>query len=214
MEKDWFPLVLTHTDLDMTPVMGIPSKMQVQYAFGAFNGFHSQFYDEGQKYYHSFYGCYIIEAKEERRLQRSDHSWDQPLLQKILQFDLDVLVLSSLGCDEGDSTFEITHQTDGVELCGWEGWTRFDAMITTRSPDHVMERFLPAYIQYGFPPGNVSENFPPVKGRGLLYARYFPDAKEYLMFYVMVKDMSILEETDAIFIQGSRVEAAKNGRRP
>lgn len=201
IQKDWYPLVLTSSVPGIERIMGQECHMLVRYSFGAYEGLHSGFYDSSSNYFLSFYGCYIIELEEDDQALYRDGVWDEALLEKIPTYDLDVLVLGSLGCDREDSTYEIEERSYGHNLAGLEGWARFDAKVFTRSPDHEMERLYPAYLQYGLPPEKTQVDFPRVTLEGRMYARYFPGESVYVLFFILGKERDFLQQTEEQFIR-------------
>lgn len=206
LEKDWYPIVLTSGNSSVSRVLNQDARMVVHYSFGALDGVHSKIYDKDSKYFLSFYGCYIISLDDDPRvLYKEDGTWDEKLLQRIPNYDLDVLVLSSLGCFDTNSSYEITDRKSGIAVAGFDDWTRFDAKVHTNSPDHDWSRFHPAYFQYGFPLGNAEEDFPKVDLNGRMYARYFEDESLYVMFFIIGEEEDFIQETDERFIQRSVV---------
>lgn len=202
LEKDWYPIVMTYVDTGVGRVLGLDTKMLVKYNYGAFRGNRSEFYNADSNYFLSFYGCYIISTNDgEQSLTKSDGTWDLEKLQKIPRYDMDVLILKSIGCEDPDTTYQITSQVEGVDLCGYSGWTRFDAIVNTNSADHTKTAFHRGYFHFGFPPGNGDVDFPRVEIRGRMYAKYFEEAQEYLFFYILGRDEQLLDETDKKIIE-------------
>lgn len=204
-EKDWYPLVLTSAAPGIQRSMEQKTQMRICYSFGAYEGIRSGFYYSDSKYFLSFYGCYIIDLEENNSALFREDAWNETLLERIATYDLDVLVLSSLGCNHKDSTYEIKARSKGHFLAGLEGWSRFDAKVNTRSPDHQMTRFYPAYLQYGVPPGKTEVNFPKVILEGRMYARYFPEESVYVLFFILGKDETFIQETVDRFILPARI---------
>jgi hypothetical protein len=129
-------------------------------------------------------------------------------------YDLEVLVLGGLGCPKEMASAVIVslEATEGSgEGLAEEGpsladWTRLDVEVDTRSPIHARDGWNQNDLQYGPPPKEVDQPFPPLRLKGRIYAKAFPEWESSIFLYVFAKDWALIDKTDREFLQNVQIE--------
>ncbi|MBF7097186.1 hypothetical protein [Alkalibacter mobilis] len=201
-ERDWYPFVSTFNAQGIGRYVGEDISLVVKFNFGAFKGNSSLFFDSESKYYNSFYGCYIIkENGDKSRVLMSGGSIDLNKIEKIARYDLEKLVMNSIGCHSINMKFELLENSVSSEFREGEIWERIDSMIVSNGPQHDFRGFQPAYLQYGIPQKKNGEDFEIMEFYSRMYGKYFADKKTYLLFYVISPDLGVVETTDLLYLR-------------
>lgn len=212
-EKDWYPFVMVFNDnAGFSHYINKEVSLTILYNFGAFeylNGA-SSYYNPQSPYLSAFYGGYVVQPKDgsvfgfdENRKPKVDE------IAAVPKYDLQYLVLNSLGC------YDVTldYQTDAIQqnlpYLDKDDWTRIDASITTNSPVHRYRKPQRAYIQYGKPPAKYyeGEDFPLIKLKGRIYARYYEEFNATAFLYVIAPHEDIIEKTDKTFLSQAVIKS-------
>ncbi|SHE31459.1 hypothetical protein [Alkalibacter saccharofermentans] len=206
-EKDWYPFVITYNDSDISKILKTDAEMSIRYNFGAFENGSSLLYDSQSKYFNSFYGCYIIKGKDTPMILHDQKGeWDIERIKMIPAYDLEVLVLKSLGAQNPVAEFIVKKETPGMEVAGYDDWTVFDAEIVSNSPEHHKREFKRAYLQYGSPKNYLGKDFPAVESYGRMYGRYFNEKELYVLIFVISTDIHTVYRTDSNFLSKTIIE--------
>lgn len=206
--EGWYPFVMTfNADEGFASFSGGEArKLTIMYNFPEFDlkkGC-SRLYDDSSPYYSSFYGAYCVEG---------DYGFDEDGNLKVEeagrvpQYDYTKLVLRDLGLPVENQVFrwQTTGVSEGVELAGYEEWTRVDASLTVNGVLHEKEEFLRNYIQYGSPGYDTEENFAPVNMVGRVYGRYFEEEEAGIYFYIITADPGVLDRWDKEILRESKI---------
>lgn len=200
--SDWYPFVMTfNNSRDFQKYAGQEDALlTIMYNFPAFSPLHgcSRMFDPSSPYSGAFYGAYITSSENGEPYGFSDGLPDIDAVTKIPEFDLERLVLAPFGLNKDDMVFEssIVSTESGINYAGYDGWIKYDVDMTVNSTAHKYSSFDVSYIQYGIPTFNVEEGFQPVNMHGRIYAKYFENSSTGIFFYILSKDMSVLENCD------------------
>ena len=220
-EDDWYPFVMTYNaDSEFRQFTGKSgARLTIMYNFPAFDMWKgcSRLYDDESPYYNGFYGAYMVEGKlgfsEGGELDGSEAcgslEFDEREAAIVPEFDMKKLVLEDLGMDRSDIVFEwqTTDVKNNLSYAGYDGWTRVDADMTVSGTLHRPVENYRNYIQYGKPAYEVSadDEFAPVPMKGRLYARYFAEEDVSIYFYVMARNLEVVEACDERILSGSAI---------
>ncbi|WP_368293167.1 hypothetical protein [Dehalobacter sp. TBBPA1] len=203
-EKDWYPFVMVFNDnKGFSQYTGRDLSLSILYNFGAFswNYGSSTLYKDDSPYYASFYGGYLI--KDNSGQSKYGFSADGKLnnneIMAVAKYDYKKLVLDGLGCPAKQQKMNVlsSEVKSGVTYAGYEGWEQIDAIILVNSPAHKYEGSRRAYIQYGNPLKKTSlEDFPLIKSRARIYARYFKEFDSTVFLYILTPFADTLEQCD------------------
>ncbi len=211
---DWYPFVMTFNGgRGLANYAGKNISSTILYNFGAYLPFKasSLYLDPESDYYNSFYGAYVV-----RDLDGGVFGFDgagNPVvdeIEKIPAYDMKVLVLSSIGCDDPVFESEVLKSWQ-QDMLGFDDWFVYDASIVTNGAYHRFEKDYRAYIQYGYPKDPDDLAYPPldfetVGMAGRVYGRYFPEVDASIFFYIIARDDAMIEETEKTFIMKSKIE--------
>ncbi|WP_066494941.1 hypothetical protein [Abyssisolibacter fermentans] len=204
-KKDWYPFVLFfNDDVGFSRYMKKNLSLTILYNFGAFDTIEgsSNYYNPQSDYYSSFYGSYIVKNNGDDKPFAFTLN-NEPILNEIIavpKYDLNYLVLQSLGCEE--SKIKIEYSIDNIKnnelYAGYGGWTIIDAVIKTNSPIHKFIEKKRAYIQYGKPMKKyvVKNDFCEIELKGRIVAKYFKKWGVTIFLYVMAPDNKTVNECD------------------
>lgn len=207
-EKDWYPIMLTFNgDRSFSKYTGENIELTILYTFGHFDFLKgsSQIYNPSSPYYSSFYGGYALFYKDNPGKAwgiDSNGRVDINKLSMIPKFDMEHLVLPSVGCpkDRFSFDFRITNLQENVCYIGYQDWVCIDAVIDTTGLSHLYsgQKYM-GYIQYGKPHPDyyTGVDYPTTRLFGRVYVRYFKDLGGTFMLYCMAADKSVLEKVDA-----------------
>jgi hypothetical protein len=219
-KEDWSPsMKIYHTKAFESAEH--PVSATILYNFASFSEGRSRLYDATSPYEMAYYGAYAVsrEGKEIPFGFTARGEIDPSDLSMIPLYDLEVLVLRGLGCPSELAKTEITSieqsKVGGVssltddnllaEEHGLAGWIRLDTRIETRSAIHAKNGWNQNDLQYGPPPKNVEEDFPPLILKGRIYVKHFPEWESTVFLYVFAKDEALIEETDTQFLQHVKI---------
>lgn len=139
----------------------------------------------------------------------ADGSLDLAKTGLVPQYDFEQLVLRDFGLRAQDMQFDWTvrevQRVDG--FLGYDGWSCVDTDLTVSGAFHRANGFRQSYLQYGTPKYNAysQDDFTPVKMRGRVYARYFPEWESSVFFYVMAPSWEVVDNCDQQILQKSRL---------
>ena len=204
-EKDWYPFVMTYNpgqsfrnfvgdnSIDLTILYNFP-------AFDFSKGC-SMLFDSQSKYYNSFYGAYLVKNNDENKMPYGflpDGSLDTEKISMVPRYDYQRLVLRDFGIKPEEEIFnwEVVKKNEDVTYVGYEGWTKVDAKLTVNGCQHRKKDFVTSYLQYGIPKYEITEAFKPVEMSGRVYAKYFPQWKTSVFFYVLTMDSGETQRCD------------------
>jgi len=182
-----------------------PISATILYNFAYFSGGRSLLYDVDSPYEMAYYGAYAISREGLDRPFGFDENaglnWQEVSL--IPLYDLEVLVLRGLGCPADLAQAEIvSFEANPVDSeAQLAGWIRIDAVVETRSLIHRAGAWNQNDLQYGSPPKDAAEDFPPLTLQGRIYAKAFPEWDSTVFLYVFAKDRELIEATDRDFLQ-------------
>lgn len=209
-KKDWFPFLMTfNDDAGFSRYIGKDVKLSILYNFGAFEYLKgaSSYYNKDSPYFDAFYGAYAVKGSDFIFGYNNDLSPDYNEMAKVPEYDMKVLVLESIGCNNSTFDFNIDSTYKKNEFLGYNNWDVIEATITTNSPMHSYKNNYQAYIQYGKPPKSLytGEDFPLVTVKGKIYARYFEEKKCTIFLYVIAPNVDSVNQCDVNFLQKSKI---------
>ncbi|NTW72606.1 MAG: hypothetical protein HGA49_10260 [Eubacteriaceae bacterium] len=200
-EKDWYPFVNYFNDTGISRFLGEEANMTVIYNFGTFENGRSTLYEKNSKYFNSFYGCYIIKGVKDNRLLEAGDEYDFDRISKIPEYDMEELVLKSMGCENPAMREVLVSLQEDVTYAGYSDWTKVDSLITVNSVAHSYQGFKLSYLQYGTPENKPMVNdFYLIDLKARMYIRYFQDKELYVLFFIISPDQETLEKTDHIIL--------------
>ena len=209
IERDWYPFVMTFNADGYMARDGLVNGMTILYNFPAFNPLTRTniFYEPDSPYNSSFYGAYVIESVGiTPYCYMDDGSPDYAEVMHAFKYDYVNLVLESLG----DKEFEfVVRQFTGREtdFISYSGWTMVNAVLDTNSVTHVYEESKRSYLQYGRPTGRTNNSFAEQQMHGRLYMRFFPEYDSTVIFYILAKERSLINECDDKILSKSILSA-------
>lgn len=209
-EDDWYPFVMTFNadERFQNFTKDYEARLTIMYNFPAFDLSKgcSRLYDAGSPYCNGFYGAYAAGGRlgfdDDGRFKAEEASI-------VPEFDMKKLVLEDMGMERSKGVFEWkeTGLEENVTYAGHDGWTRVDADMRVNGTAHIPKENHRNYIQYGKPAYEIEEEeeFAPVAMKGRLYARYFEEKDVSIYFYIMARDIQILEKCDERILSESCV---------
>ncbi len=211
VEKDYFPFVMTFNDsAGFSNYINRDVDLTILYNFGAFDYMagSSLYYQQESDYFDAFYGAYAVRGKSDVYGYSEKDGIDFQELARISEYDMNELVLKSIGCKDPIFDFQIDRTYEVQDYVGWSGWQVIDGTITTNSPMHSFEQDYMAYIQYGRPPkpDGVLLDFETVQVKGRVYAKYFEEQDTVICLYIIAPDMDAVDKTDAQLLQKTKIE--------
>ena len=207
-KKDWYPFVMTYNDDGFSGYTGRDTELTVLYNFGAFN--HqthcSEVFNEDAAYHGAFYGAYAIKTHDGLSYgYDADGALATEELADIFRYDMQVLVLNSLGCI--DPLFEYTVTGTSSETLFDMPFDVIDAEIATNSPLHRQTRFLRSYLQYGSPYlWGSKKDFKKITTYGRIYAKYLSQQDITICFYIIAPDPQVIADTAETIIKQSKLQ--------
>lgn len=210
-EKDWYPLVITYNADGFSNFIGEEADLTILYNFGAFDNKsgHSLLYDTSSDYHGAFYGAYAVRKNSGSFGYDNNKVIDAVEMSKVFKYDMQVLVLESIGCKDPIFEIDITDDVGKEDFLGFT-WDVIDANIITNSPVHRKKENHIAYIQYGKPSKNYDgEDFFKYTSYGRIYAKYLEEHDLTLCFYIISPNKDVLEKCEEEFIKKSKIEFKK-----
>ena len=207
-EKDWYPFVMTYNADGFSRYTGQDADLTILYNFGAFN--HqthcSELYNEDSPYHGAFYGAYAVQPHGNQPFGYNlDGTLAAEELADIFRYDMQVLVLESLGCD--DPMFDYTIITTSLETLLDQSFDVIEAEISTNSPLHRQTQFWMSYLQYGSPYLlDAKKDFKKITTYGRIYARHYAQQNITLCFYVIAPDPQVIADTAENIIQHTKLQ--------
>lgn len=177
-------------------------ELSILYNFGAFDNGRSAFYNPDADTFNAHYGVYAIHQSD-GIFGFKDGNIDVKAITDLVSFDQLKLVMTSLGCPKSLKQFhsQITGIQPGPAMAGFNNWIQIDATIQTNSPQYQAHDFELGTLQYGQPPKNYSgPDFPVVAMVGRLYLRYDESYQVTVIYFVIGKNMTMVEETSAQYL--------------
>jgi len=217
-KPDWYPFVITFNDSEgLSLYLEEDVEFTILYNFGHFPLLQgtSSYYIPESPYYSSFYGGYLVKAKNENRRFGFQDNGEINLdeLSKVPEYDQKFLVLPSLGCPLEQRVFDetILELEYNVTYAGYDDWVRVDSDIQTNSPAHEYMGFQQGYLQYGKPMGrfDYDEEFPIIDLKGRAYARYFDEFQATIVLYIMAPSWEVVDECDRNILSKAEIYRTK-----
>ncbi|RKD33931.1 hypothetical protein [Thermohalobacter berrensis] len=215
MKKDWYPFTMTFTDDEgFSKYVGRDLALTILYNFGHFDKLNgsSTYFNPSSPYFSSFYGAYIVYDNENPNNRFGFKNLNEVNVKELMlipKYDQTRLVLPSLGCPYNKTVFKVKigNIKGNINYIGLDGWTRIDATIVTNSPIHKYKKGQRGYIQFGRPLKEYYNgvDFPLINLKGRVYAKYFNKYKMTFIFYVMGKDLNLIENCDKNILSKSRI---------
>lgn len=210
LQKDWYPFVMTfNIDEGFSDYIGKEVQLSILYNFGAFeylNGA-STYYNPESPFFNAFYGAYVAKGSDFAFGYKEDGTPDFEEMALVPEYDLRVLVLNSIGCEDPIFDFKLDAAYKIDEFLGYPDWDVMEASITTQSPMHKVEEDYQAYIQYGKPSKEYKgEDFPNVQVKGKIYSRYFKEKGCSIFLYVIAPNESALVKCDEDFLKKTKIK--------
>ncbi len=206
-EKDWYPFVITFNADYFGAYVNRPVDLTILYNFGAFNPAVgcSSFYNPKSDYFDAFYGAYVIKSHDGNVFGYLDNgTLDVAEMAKVFEYDMNVLVLQSLGCASPEFGYTLTGT--GETTIDGRVYDVVDAKITTQSPLHHVADFQNAYFQYGSPKRLfIQKDFKNTSVYGRIYASELPDQNITLCFYIIAPNPQTIEACEADMIDQAKV---------
>lgn len=208
-KQDWYPFVITfNDDRGFSRYTGRDLRMTVLYNFGYFPFWRSwsAYYDRESPYYNSFYGAYAIKVEDGEPFGFPEGQADIEEMGLVPTFDMERLVLSSIGLYDPVFSYEVTDFRT-VPLIGEEGWQLFDADMKVSGAMHAFKKDHRAYIQYGRPP-KIEEaivDYEVIDMKGRIYGKYYPERDISLFFYCIATDEQVIEAWEETMMAGTEV---------
>lgn len=209
LKKDWYPFVMVFNDsYGFSRYIGRDVELTILYNFGAFDYLkgHSTYYDTESDFHNAFYGAYVTKTDERPFGFELDGTPNYEEMALVPEYDMRVLVLESIGCENPQFEWELTDMKPVDSFIGYSDWYVMNAIIRTNSPVHQQVEDFMAYIQYGEPPKDATDNFPLVEMQGRVYAKYFEEHGVSIFFYVIAPDEVAIETCDKEFLQESKLK--------
>lgn len=186
-----------------------PISATIFYNFAHFSGGRSLLYDEESPYEMAYYGAYAVSRDGLDRPFGFDESGalNRQEASLIPLYDLEALVLRGLGCPAELAQAEIVsfEEKPANPETPLAKWIRIDAVVETRSLIHRAAAWNQNDLQYGSPPKDVTEDFPPLTLQGRIYAKAFSEWDSTIFLYVFAKDRELIEVTDRDFLQKVKI---------
>jgi len=208
-EKDWFPFVITYNADYFGAYANTPVNLTILYNFGAFDPSLgcSSFYDETSDYHGAFYGAYALRTQDKTLYgYLEDGTLDTDAMALVFEYDMNVLVLGSLGCNNPEFAYTLTGHTQ--KTMHGQQYDVLDAKISTQSPMHSVQGFLPAYYQYGRPKRLVSQkDFKNCDVYGRIYATALPEKGITLCFYIIAPNVDTLDTVEKTWVEKSKLRS-------
>ena len=206
-EKDWYPLVITFNADHFGAYADRPVDLTILYTFGAFDPALgcSSFYNPASNYHGAFYGAYAIKSSDGTVYgYRDDGTLDVEAMEKVFQYDMNILVLQSLGCD--DPFFDYTLLGTAKKTIDGYVFDVIDGEVVTQSPLHTVSTFHPAYYQYGRPKRLFTQkDFKKLSVYGRIYASELSEKGITLCFYMIAPDRNTLETCEKDMIEKAKI---------
>ena len=206
IKRDWYPFVITFNDDEgFSRYMDKNLSLTILYNFGHFQikDGSSSYYNPNSKYFSSFYGGYLVRNDENKRLPfgfDTNNNINIKELTSVPKYDLDKLVLRSLGCPESKIIidYSIDDIKDNIDYVGYKNWVKIDTEFRVNSPLHRYKEEKRAYIQYGRPiEKHLSDgDFPIITLKGRMYVKYFEEYNLTVFLYIICDDINTIEECD------------------
>jgi hypothetical protein len=205
-KKDWYPFVITFNADYFGAYVNRPVDLTILYNFGAFNpaASCSAFYDPDSDYFDAFYGAYVIKSHDGRCFGYNGGELDVDEMSQVFEYDMNVLVLQSLGCPSPEFSYLLT----GLGRTDIDGrvYDVVDAEISTQSPLHTVTGFQSAYFQYGSPQRYFTQkDFKNASVYGRIYASELPDQDVTLCFYIIAPNQETIDSCEADMIAQAKV---------
>jgi hypothetical protein len=178
-------------------------ELSILYNFGAFDGSRSNFYNPDADTFNAHYGVYAIHQTD-RVFGNQNGAVDVNTVTDLVAFDQLDLVMTSLGCPTDLKHFDaqITAIQPGPAMAGFSDWVQIDATILTNAPLYREQGFQLGTLQYGRPPDNYTgPDFPVVPMLGRLYLRYDQPRQITVIYFVIAKNETIVEQTSTDYLQ-------------
>ncbi|MBC7959157.1 MAG: hypothetical protein H7X94_04745 [Vallitaleaceae bacterium] len=211
LKKDWYPFVMTfNNDEGFSDFSGKDVELSILYNFGAFEYLKgaSTYYNLKSPYFDSFYGAYVVKEKGFAFGYEEDGTPDFDEMALVPQYDLNVLVLQSIGCQHPRFSFQMDQTYKEAYFLGYNDWNVIEGTISTQSPMHRVTEKYQAYIQYGKPPETrgASTDFEDIEVKGKIYARYFPEKKCSIFLYIIAPNDEAVIKCDKDFLQKTEIK--------
>jgi len=205
LRKDWYPFVITYNADGFKYFAGEDVGLTILYNFGAFDYLkgYSSLYDETSDYHGSFYGAYAIKDEHGTFGYTSADEINVEEMSKVFKYDMQILVLESIGCYDSSFDFEITNMSKRDDFLAGE-WDIIDAKIFTNSPLHTPMEKHQAYIQYGKPEKNVTKkDFKKATVYGRIYSQRIEEKNVTLCFYIIAPSLEAVNRCESEVIENS-----------
>lgn len=210
LKKDWFPLIMTfNDDYGFSNYSEQDVQLSILYNFGAFEYLKgaSAYYNPKSQFFNAFYGAYAVKGSDFAFGYREDGTPDYEQMAEVPEYDMSVLVLESIGCEDPTFQFDMdaTYKID--EFLGYKDWDVIEATLTTNSPVHKVVDSYQAYIQYGKPSKTyyTGKDFPEIQVKGKIYARYFKEKGCSIFLYVIAPNAAAILQCDQDFLQKTSI---------
>lgn len=210
MTKDWYPFVITfNDDRGFSRYTGRDLRMTVLYNFAYFPFWrgYSAYYDTSSPYYNSFYGAYAVKTSDGDPFGFSGGVANVDEMGMVPTFDMERLVLVSIGEPNPEFSYEVT-RFEGAELLGQDDWQVFDADMLVSGSMHTYQEDYRAYIQYGRPPASdeaiIDYEVVPMVGR--IYGKYYQEKDMSIFFYCIATSLEVIEEWEETIMAHSEVK--------
>lgn len=208
VKKDWYPFVITFNASNFGTYVNKDVDLTILYNFGAFDysKASSTFYNDQSDYHGAFYGAYAVKTNQATPYgYNTDGSIAVSEMASIFKYDMNELVLKSIGCKDPAFNFTITG-TQQITMHG-QNYTVVDAEIITNSPLHTVKQNHMAYIQYGKPNRMLTEkDFKKTLSYGRIYASTIKDKNITLCFYIIAPNLAVLDQTEEAFIKKAELK--------
>ena len=206
-EKDWYPLVITYNADYFGAYVNRPVDLTILYNFGAFDASThcSTFYDPTSDFSGAFYGAYVIKSHDGSVYGYGETGeLNTEEMAKVFKYDMNILVLKSLGCS--DPSFEYTLTDQSTKTIDGYVFDVVDAQILTQSPLHSVSTFQSAYYQYGSPKNIASQkDFKNTRVYGRIYAYDMPERNITLCFYIIAPNQQTIIKCEQSIIEKATI---------
>lgn len=198
-EAGMYPILITYNDDQaMSRWLGTPVEFTVDFSFADFLPWqgHSAFYEPDDPRYGAYVGAYYLQGLG-RPLTEAE-------VQRVAEFDQRMLALPAIGLGFKQNHFDVLTSSSSSAQFGGLDWTTHDALVSTNCPDHSPSRFLPAYIQFGWPPP-TSASYPTCELTARIEVTYLADRDVTLGLYLMAASPEEAERLSAQVIRRSTI---------
>lgn len=211
-KKDYYPFVMVYdSSEDYSKEIKEEIDLVIYYNFPSMNLLQgaSYLYEENSPLYSSFYGAYALRYRNQDAIygRNKEGEADFDAMMKVTRFDLEELVLESVGAKSPEVVYEIL-STDRTLSFDQKEFLVLEARLEVEGLWHQTDEDFLAYLQYGKPSEDMGKgaSFKRIPMFGRIYM-YVDDEKRISYFYyVLATTMEQVDEVEKNFILKSKIK--------